>query len=166
MAGTQLHSLPTEKFLTLSVNLLHRVFLEATRTEAKNLYRDISDGREVPLTRVRMEDGSEARFDVALDCSEYRGRLNFGAFRTGVGLLVANIAEALRADRPVRTFHAGDAADQVIFGISAVTVEGGEPSVLVLGADSRPTRASVLLQLQYLDASQFERPAAEPASSD
>jgi hypothetical protein len=119
MAGTQTHMLPTDKFLTLSVNLLHKVFLEATRTEAKNLYRELSEGKPVPLTRVRMEDGSEVRFEVALDHSEYRGRLNFGAFRAGVTLLVANIADALREEKPVRTFHAEHDPNVVIFEIAA-----------------------------------------------
>jgi hypothetical protein len=165
MAGTQTHTLPTDKFLTLSVNLLHKVFLEATRTEAKNLYREISDGKPVPLTRVRMEDGSEVRFEVALDHSEYRGRLNFGAFRAGVTLLVANIADALREEKPVRTFHAEHDPNVVIFGISAVTVEEGEASVLVLGADAGSGQPSVVLQLMYLERGQFaEQPAAGEAT--
>jgi hypothetical protein len=171
MAGIQTHTLPTGKFLTLSVNLLHKVFLEATRTEAKNLYREISEGKVVPLTRVRMEDGSEVRFEVGLDHSEYRGRLNFGAFRAGLTLLVANIADALREEKPVKTFHAEHDPNVVIFGISAVTVEEGEPSVLVLGADAGTGQPSVVLQLLYLERGQFdEQPgagdAATPASGD
>ena len=166
MAGTQTHTLPTDKFLTLSVNLLHKVFLEATRTEAKNLYRDISEGKVVPLTRVRMEDGSEVRFEVGLDHSEYRGRLNFGAFRAGLTLLVANIADALREEKPVKTFHAEHDPNVVIFGISAVTVEEGEPSVLVLGADAGSGQPSVVLQLMYLEQGQFaEQPGAAAATA-
>lgn len=162
MAGTQTHTLPTDKFLTLSVNLLHKVFLEATRTEAKNLYRDISEGKVVPLTRVRMEDGSEVRFEVGLDHSEYRGRLNFGAFRAGLTLLVANIADALREEKAVKTFHAAHDPNVVIFGITAVTVEEGEPSILVLGADAGTGQPSVVLQLMYLERRQFEeQPGAD-----
>ena len=163
MAGTATHTLPTDKFLTLSVNLLHKVFLETTRTEAKNLYRQISEGRSAPLTRVRMEDGSEVRFEVALDHRQYRGRLNFGAFRAGLTLLLANIVEALREERPLKTFHAQHDAKLVIFGVSAVTVEAGEPSVLVLGADAGSGQPSVVLQLLYLDHAQFVEQAGAEA---
>ncbi|HKK22851.1 MAG TPA: hypothetical protein VJ947_04125 [Pseudohaliea sp.] len=166
MAGTQTHTLSSDKFLTLSVNLLHKVFLEATRTEAKNLFRDISEGQAVPLTRVRMEDDSEVRFEVALDHSQYRGRLNFGAFRAGLTLLVANIADALREERPVKTFHAEHDANVVIFGISAVTVEEGEPSVLVLGADAGSGQPTVVLQLLYLDHAQFAEQAGTETSDN
>jgi hypothetical protein len=165
MAGNHNHTLPTDKFLTLSVNLLNKVFIEATRTEAKNLFRELSEGRQPPLTRVRMEDGSEARFDLALDSSEYRGKLNFGAFRAGITLLVANLAQALREQQEIRTFHAEYDRNVVVFGVSAITVEGGEPSVLVLGADSRASRESVLLQLMYLDQSQFDAADGGPAGT-
>ena len=140
--------------------------LEATRTEAKNLFRDISEGQAVPLTRVRMEDDSEVRFEVALDHSQYRGRLNFGAFRAGLTLLVANIADALREERPVKTFHAEHDANVVIFGISAVTVEEGEPSVLVLGADAGSGQPTVVLQLLYLDHAQFAEQAGTETSDN
>jgi hypothetical protein len=157
MAAVQSHSLPTDKFLTLAVNLLHKVFLEATRTEAKGLYRRLSEGGEVGLTRVRMEDGAEVRFDLSLDSSLYNGRLNYGSFRAGLTLLLANIADALREKRDIRTFHAQEDPNIMIFGITAVTVEDDEPSVLVLGADARPARPAVVLQLQYLDRQQFAR---------
>jgi hypothetical protein len=166
MAGTATHTLSTDRFLTLAVNLLHKVFLEASRTEAKNLYREISEGRSAPLTRVRMEDGSEVRFEVALNHSEYRGRLNFGAFRAGLTLLVAKIAEALREKRPVKTFHAEHDANVLIFGISAVTVEAGEPSVLVLGADAGSGQPSVVLQLLYLDHAQLAEGAGAGAEGE
>ncbi|KGE05098.1 hypothetical protein [Pseudohaliea rubra] len=166
MAGTQTYTLPTDKFLTLSMNLLNKVFLEATRTEAKNLYREISEGQSVPLTRVRMEDGSEVRFDLSMDHSKYQGRLNFGAFRAGLTLLVANIVEALREEKPVRTFHAEHDQNVMIFGIAAVTVEDGEPSVLVLGADAGSGQPSVLLQLMYLEHGQFAEQAAAGEAAD
>jgi hypothetical protein len=100
---------------------------------------------------------------VALDHSEYRGRLNFGAFRAGVTLLVANIADALREEKPVKTFHAEHDPNVVIFGISAVTVEEGEPSVLVLGADAGSGQPSVVLQLMYLERGQF---AGQPGAGE
>ena len=38
-------SLPTDKFLTMAVNLLNRALLESTRTDAKKLFRQVLEGR-------------------------------------------------------------------------------------------------------------------------
>ncbi|MEQ8515529.1 MAG: hypothetical protein RIC38_07990 [Chromatocurvus sp.] len=155
MAATQTQSIPQDKFLTLSVNLLNKVFLEASRTDAKNLYREISEGAPVALTRVQMEDKSEVRFDLRLDHSEFRGRLNYGSFRASLTTLIANIVEALRDRKPVKVFHADHDRNIVIFGITAPTVEDNEANVMVLGADASEGQPSVMLQLMYLDPDQF-----------
>jgi hypothetical protein len=39
MADTQSQSIPRDQFLTMAINLLHRAFIEASRTEAKNLFK-------------------------------------------------------------------------------------------------------------------------------
>ena len=155
MAATQTQSIPQDKFLTLSVNLLNKVFLEASRTDAKNLYREISEGAPVALTRVQMEDKSEVRFDLRLDHSEFRGRLNYGSFRASLTTLIANIVEALRDKKPVKVFHADHDRNVVIFGITAPTVEDHEANVMVLGADASEGQPSVMLQLMYLDPDQY-----------
>lgn len=155
MAATQTQSIPQDKFLTLSVNLLNKVFLEASRTDAKNLYREISEGAPVALTRVQMEDKSEVRFDLRLDHSEFRGRLNYGSFRASLTTLIANIVEALRDKKPVKVFHAEHDRNVMIFGITAPTIEDSKANVMVLGADASEGQPSVMLQLMYLDPDQF-----------
>jgi hypothetical protein len=155
MAATQNQSISQEQFLTLSVNLLNKAFLEATRTKAKNLYREISEGALVPLTRVQMEDGSLVRFDLRLDQSEFRGRLNYGSFRASLTTLIANLVEALRNKKPIKVFHAEHERQVMIFGVTAPTVEEGRANVMVLGADISEGQPSVMLQLMYLDPEQF-----------
>jgi hypothetical protein len=155
MAATQNQSISQEQFLTLSVNLLNKAFLEATRTKAKNLYREISEGALVPLTRVQMEDGSLVRFDLRLDQSEFRGRLNYGSFRASLTTLIANLVEALRNKKSIKVFHAEHERQVMIFGVTAPTVEEGRANVMVLGADISEGQPSVMLQLMYLDPEQF-----------
>lgn len=43
----------------------------------------------------------------------------------------------------------------VMFGVTGVTVEQGQPNVLVLGADTSGPPGNVLLRLMYLDHRQF-----------
>lgn len=155
--NTQRKSLPTDKFLTVAVNLIHKALIEPTRTEAKSLYRDLEEQKTVPLTNLRMEDGSMVRFDLSLNSEHYQGRLNFTSFRTGLSMLLASIADGLKEPESVKTFASEESENSVMFGITALTAEDGQPSVLVLGADSGRGGPNVELQLIYLDPAQFER---------
>ncbi|MEM9398547.1 MAG: hypothetical protein AAF991_13795 [Pseudomonadota bacterium] len=149
-------SLPTDKFLTVAINLLNKAFLENNRTEAKRIYRDIEEGKTVSLTRLEMEDKSQVRIDLALDHREYKGKLRFTSFRTGLTLLIAQVADALREEKPLRTFQNENDPGSILFGFTAVTAENDIPSVLLLGADSRRGHPSILLRLAYFDFQQFE----------
>lgn len=163
MAREQTQSIPREQFLTMSVNLLHKVFLEANRTQAKSIYRDIAEGKQVALTNVQMEDKSLVRFDLALDHSEYRGKLNFGSFRDSLTMLLAQMTDALRQEKNITVFTQENDPNVMIFGLTGVTYEDGKPSVLVLGADAGSGQASVMLKLMYLDHSQFGEPRPQEA---
>jgi hypothetical protein len=160
----QLHrqSIPKEKFLTMSANLLYRAFLDAGRTEAKRLYRELADGRVLALTEVQMEDKSRVRFDLALDYTELAGKLSFGAFRASVTTLVHNLGETLRqAEAKIPVFAAENDPEMTLFGVTAVTYENEEPRVMVLGADTRSGRPVIQLRLMYLNPGQFEAPAGD-----
>ena len=134
MSQSSSQNMPTDKFLTMAANMLNKAFLESPRTQAKSAYKAIADGASVPITNVKMEDGSMVRFDVALDHTEFRGTLNYGAFRASVMLLISNLAEALRNDKQVTVFAAEHDPNVMIFGITAVSYEKEQPSVMVLGA--------------------------------
>ena len=148
-------TIPKEKFLLIAMNLLHREFIAATRTDAKNLFKEILDGRTVPITKVQMEDNSRVKFSLALDYSEYQGRLNYGAFRAGLATLLGNISQALQEDRDVAVFNPEQRPASMLFGITGVTVEDDKPRVLVLGADVGSGGPAVTLRLMYLDHHQF-----------
>ncbi|MEO0438085.1 MAG: hypothetical protein AAF098_14385 [Pseudomonadota bacterium] len=153
---TQTMSLPTDKFLTVAINLLNKAFLENNRTDAKRIYREIEEGKTVPLTRLEMEDKSQVRIDLVLDHREYKGKLRFTSFRTGLTLLIAQVADSLREETPFRTFQNENNPGSILFGFTAVTAEDDIPSVLLLGADSRQGHPSILLRLAYFDFRQFE----------
>lgn len=165
MPDSTTHSIPQDKFLTMAANLLYKTFLESSRTKAKNAYKEMLAGKVLPLTTVQMEDKSTVRFGVALDHSEYRGSLSFGAFRSSLGLLLSQLGETLRKKEEVRVFAAQHDANVMIFGVTAVTRETREttdPNIMVLGANMGGEKPSVLLNLMYLNHQQF---AAESKKS-
>jgi hypothetical protein len=164
MADSPHKSIPKDKFLVMSVNLLHRQFIEAGRTEAKRDYREIAEGRSLVMTSVQMEDNSKILFRLSLDQTEFAGDLRFSAFRTGLNSLLANISMALQEEKDVPVFTQDDQPGCILFGISSVTVQDDRVSVLALGADMEGRPGTVTLRLMYLDPSQFTTPAPGDAS--
>ncbi|MBT3411452.1 MAG: hypothetical protein HN430_12245 [Halieaceae bacterium] len=155
MSKIETQSMPREQFLTIAINLLHRAFMDAKRTDAKNLFKAVSEGKRVALTNLQMEDKSSVRFDLSMDHSEYAGTLNFGAFRSSLTALLSNLVDAVKEQREITTFGAeGDSAN-IIFGVTGVKVEKEVPSVLVLSTSTGGQEAAVMLRLMYLDYQQF-----------
>lgn len=155
MAQSDAQTIPKEKFLLIATNLLHRQFIAAPRTEAKRVFREVAEGRSVPMTTVRMEDNSTVAFRLELDHSEFDGKLNFGAFRASLAVLITNLSRSLEEKRPVTVFNMQHRAQSVLFGVTGVTVEQEKPNVMVLGADTSGPAGNVLLRLMYLDHRQF-----------
>ncbi len=155
MAQSDAQTIPKEKFLLIATNLLHRQFIAAPRTEAKRVFREVAEGRRVPMTTVRMEDNSTVAFRLELDHSEFDGKLNFGAFRASLTALITNLSRSLEEKRPVTVFNMQQRAQAVLFGVTGVTVEQEKPNVIVLGADTSGPPGNVLLRLMYLDHRQF-----------
>jgi hypothetical protein len=165
MAQIQTQAIAQDKFLMLSVNLLHKALVEPTRTETKTLYKALSEGKAVPLATVQMEDKSNARFSLALEHSEFRGKLNYGAFRGSVTTLINNISQALTEEKELKVFNAQQEGGAMIFGVTALTVEDGEPNVMVLAAEPGTENELTKLQLMYLDPQQFAA-AADSGSEE
>ncbi len=155
MAEYQTQSISREQLMIMSINLLHRAFIEAPRTESKNLYRDIVEGNRVALTQVSMDDGGLLRFDVSLDHSEYEGTLNYSAFRDSLATVLASLATALQDNEEISIFSANEDPNTMIFGKTGVTVDKDVPAVMVVSAKIDAADASVLLQPMYLDYQQF-----------
>jgi hypothetical protein len=155
MAATQSQSIPRDQFLLMSVNLLHKAFLEASRTDAKNLYKALAEGTLVRLTNVQMEDKSTLGVNLSLDHSEFRGKLNFGAFRASVGALIGKVGQTLKEEQDYPMFGGNEEGSATIFGITGLTVEEQQPNVMVLASQTLDSDASVTLKLMYLDPSQF-----------
>ena len=164
MAQTSQQTIPSDKFLMIAVNLLHRQFIDAGRTQAKGVYRELETGRTLGMTRVQMEDESTVRFNVMLDHSEFQGKLNFGAFKASLSTLLGNLARVLQEKKDVSIFSVHGKSDSILFGITGATVEGGRANVMVLGCDVSDETGAVTLRLMYLNPDQFARQDGDPGA--
>ncbi len=162
MSQYQSSQMPQEKFLRISVNLLYQAFIDAGRTEAKALFRELAEGKRTALTNVIMEDGGKLRFDLSLTQEQFRGSLNFSTFKRGLTELLVRADKALNNSEKLTVFSGKEDRNQMIFGVLGTTVDGDQVNVLALGADSNSAGA-VELRLMYLDHSQFDRSAVAGA---
>ncbi len=157
MSTFQNFSMPPERFLTVSGNVLYKALLDTQRVEAKRIFTDISAGKRVSLLSVQRDEENEVRFDLAMDHSEFRGdRLNYKFFRNSVAGLVNAIGQALndetKSEIPIFKEQGGRA---MLFGVPGLTQDTGEINVMMLAVDLREPGA-VTLKLQYMDPSQFQ----------
>lgn len=150
------HSLSQNQFLIVAANLLHRFLIAPGRAEAKRRFRDLEDGRLLALQPIEMEDKSRAEFGLSLDCSEYRGKLNFSAFRSSLEVLLVNLSEALKSEKEVSSFASHEDSQAKIFAVTGLTAEGKEVNVLVLGTEPDGSGRATILKLMYIDPAQFE----------
>jgi len=155
MARNTQQNIPKDKFLLIAINLLHRQFVEAGRTQAKRVFQEVLSGRTLPMTTVRMEDESTVRFSVSLDQSEFRGKLNFSAFKASLSILLGNLSTALREKREIPVFSIENNPDSVLFGITGITVEDEQPNAMLLGTNLEGGAGAVTLRLMYFDPEQF-----------
>ena len=152
MAQFQNHSIEPAKLLTAAVNILHQHFFVANRADAKRLYNEISEGKIVPVTRVKMDDDSELRIDITLDRSEYTGKLNFGIFKQILNGQLALVADRLKNNGDLKLFS--DQSGNMIFHIPAIVEAEDSLNVMVLGIDKLQPGVLVL-KPQFLDPQQF-----------
>ena len=157
MAHIPQQTIPTDKFLLIAVNLLHQQFVGAARTQAKRVYRELETGRLLRMTTVKMEDESTLRFSMVLDHSEFQGKLNFGAFKASVSILLGNLVKALQEKKEITIFNVEGSPNSVLFGITGIIMEGEQPNVMVLGSDVGEEAGAVTLRMMYLNPDQFAR---------
>lgn len=154
-------SMPSHQFLVVAANLIQRCLIEPSRAEAKQRFRSLQGGQLLPLQTVEMEDKSLARFGLRLDYSEYRGKLNFSAFRDSLAALLANIGAALKAEKEPVSFRGEDERDGLIFGFTGLTMDDDKANLLVLGTAPAEGGDGTVLKLMYLDPDQFQTQQAQ-----
>jgi hypothetical protein len=146
-------SMEPERFFTGALNVLHAAFIKASRVQAKRHFARIQGGAVLDLARLRLEDGSELLFRVALDHSEFRGRLGFTAFRKALMMFLGRLSERIRL-RGALNIYSNEETGSLLLNLPARLELEGKMNVLMLGID-KPEPGIITLRLQFLDPEQF-----------
>ena len=90
---------------SLAANLLHKAFIETTRTVSKGLYRRLEEGETVGVTRLEFEGDETVQLNMTLDTSQYRGDLNYSRFRDSIVAILQDLVENLSGEGPRSAGH-------------------------------------------------------------
>lgn len=143
----------------LAANLLHRAFVEATRTVSKGLYRRLIAGEVVPVTQLELADDQTVQLNMKLDTSEFRGDINFSQFRDGVVSLLQQLIPTLKSEGQLKSYHAKDQNDQftdaVLLGVTGPTQHGADVNVMMISMTPSKTEPQIEVGLMYMNPDQF-----------
>jgi hypothetical protein len=147
--------------LAISANLFKTCLLDAGRTEAKRYFKELEAGRELYLTEMTMADKSAIRVRLQLMPQEFRGQLNFSAFKLQLQMLCAELVKVITAkSEPI--VLSDDSGRQLMFNIPAISNIDGDFNALLLGADLRRS-GELILQLMFIDPEQYRVPESANA---
>ena len=143
----------------LAAHLLHKTFIEATRTVSKGVYRRLLAGEVVPITELKLEDDQSVQLNMKLHTSAYRGDINFSRFRESIVALLQELLAALRTEGELKSFQATDAAGVAmttrLLAASGPTQQGADVNVLMVAMTPSDSEPRVVAELMYMDPDQF-----------
>jgi hypothetical protein len=150
-------SIEPQRFATLAVNALHAAFIDASRAQAKRHFARVHGGAVLDVARLKMEDGAEVQFRVALDHSQFRGRFGFTVFRKALEQLLHRLADRIRFKESLNLYTSSETG-AVLFNVPSIIEAEGTTNVFMLGVD-KPETGLVTVRLQFLDPAQFKQQA-------
>ena len=143
----------------LTAHLLHKAFIEATRTVSKGVFRRLVDGEVVPITQLEFEGNESAQLNMRLHLAAYRGDINYTRFRDGVVALLQELLTALNKEGSLKTLTANDAngvaTNTRLLGVSGPTRHGEDVNVLMVAVTPSESEPKILVELMYMDPDQF-----------
>ncbi len=148
---------------SLAANLLHKAFIETTRTVSKGLYRRLEEGETVGVTRLEFEGDETVQLNMSLDTSQYHGDLNYSRFRDSIVAILQNLVEILKEEGALRTFQEKgpdqQATNKLLIGARGPTVHGNDINVIMCTMTPSLNEPLILMELMYMNADQFIAPS-------
>lgn len=154
-------NMDASRVLAIAANLFKTCLLDAGRTEAKRYFKELEAGRELYLTEMTMADKSTIRVRLQLMSQEFRGQLNFSAFKLQLQMLCTELVKVIKAESEPLVMS-DDSGRQLMFNIPAISNIDDDFNALLLGADLRRS-GELVLQLMFIDPEQYRVP--EPATA-
>ena len=139
--------------MVMASALLKSRIVDAQRVVGKQYFRELEKGNPVLLSDVKLEDNSTMRFSLSMNTGEFRGPLNFSAFRNQVIMLIDTYAKFLETEQEPRVMSDDGNVQHVIF-VPVISQMQNNLNALVMAFEQR-NNAEIRLQLMFVDPEQF-----------
>ena len=142
-------NLQTAELLTAIANNLNKRFFEVPKNKAKQQYQALTRGEEVPFMAINVPGQGDISCSLALDYSQFVGRLSLSRFRDALASHLHRIAGTLGSNEDLNTYTAEESSD-IIFNIPGFVQAGDTLNILVTGVEQLRA-GKIIIRLMFLD---------------
>ena len=128
---------------------INQRLLTASKAVAKNLFRDLAEGKSLPFMEINTPEMGDVSCKLALDRTQFIGTLNFSQFRNALVSHMQRIATTLQKKEELSVFT-NEETDDIIFYLPGIIEDGDTMNVLVTGIEQR-TAGHMTVRLMFLD---------------
>lgn len=152
----------------LNDNLNKRFFVNS-RDTAKQLYQALNEGKEIPFMHIGVgasqsdktnrtegandDDRGEVFCKLALDASEYVGKLNFSSFRKNLAMMLLAIKARLDNNDELNIMNNGN--DELLFNLPGIVRSKQEKTNIMVCGLRQNAPGDATIRLMYLDPEKF-----------
>ena len=144
--------LDPQLFLGALLENLNTYFFVNTRDDSKRLYVSLADGKAVPFMHIDADESGEIHCDLALDNSEYVGKLNYGQFRKCLAVMMQSVSSRLDAKQDLNIMNSENG--DILFNVPGIVQSGSQLNVLVSGI-SQTGPGKIVIRLMFLEPSHY-----------
>lgn len=150
------------ELVSLAANILDKLFIKAPKDKAKAAFKDIKQGKLIPLGTVTIQDTLKPTLKIALDYSEFRGPgFNYNVFETALKGILQQISLKFQAKADLNVMSSDNG--QVLIHLPGVVQIEEQFNVMVMTFDIS-TLTDITIRMMFLDPQQYESVRREPVS--
>ena len=152
MSNQEIEVQPQQLLVAIREHLTN-AFFRQPKTDAKKLFMQISRGEHIPFLEISSSDKGDVTGNLALDFSEYIGKLNFSAFRDILGAHLKLVSEKLENEENLNIFTNEQTGD-ILFNIPGILERDQAVNILVTGVEQRKA-GELTIKIMFLDPANF-----------
>lgn len=142
------------ELVSLAANILDRLFLKASKDQAKPVFKDLKQGKSYPLGKITVQEIYNPELKLALDYSEFRGPgFNFDAFKLALEGILRQISQEFKKKGDLNLMTADN--NSLLIHLPGMIQLGEQLNVMVMSFDMG-NMDCITIKLMFLEPDQYE----------
>ncbi len=153
MATNELNIGP-DKILAAVAEHLHQAIFASSKTESKQVFNHLNAGKTLPLLEISSSTRGSVVGTLALDSSEFVGKLNYSAFRDALASHLQQAVDKLAGEEKLNILTSEETG-AILFHIPGVINIEGQFNILVSAIEQRKA-GELLIKLMFINPANYE----------